>query len=235
MTKDQFEDMPDGAGRRATEEDYKRVWLYMKSRNRNPSVRTVCLELAAQNYLAPSVATSQRWAKKLGLSMVVEQSTTKAAEARNEDRREKRKAPNHSPEAIAEKTEKTVAQVERTLMTRMRELLKDDNSSTQLAITENRTRMAFNVALMEFYAENPSLLANVRDAAAFIDATTIASKLSGGPSIDIVLPKPGEVQADGISPGGHAMKTVNPLDKVEPALVTSFNEFKAKLREGAGT
>lgn len=231
---DKFEDMPDGAGKRATEEDYKRVWLYMKSRNRNPSVRTVITEIGAQNYLAPSVATSQRWAKKLGLSAVVETSPTRAAEDRNEDRREKRKPPNHTPAAIAEKTEKTVAQVERTLKDRMVELLKADNSSTQLAITENRTRMAFNVALMEFYAEHPGLLANVRDAAAFLDATTIAAKLSGGPSIDIVLPKPGEQPADGVSPAGHPMRTLNPLEKLDASLVTNFNEFRAKLRDGQG-
>ena len=96
--------------------------------------------------------------------------------------------------------------------------------------------MAFNVALMEFYAENPALLANVRDAAAFIDATTIAAKLSGGPSIDIVLPAPGDKQPDGVSPGGHPMKTVgSPLAQVEQGIVASFNEFKARMRDGAGT
>ena len=66
---DNFDDMPDGAGKRATEEDYSRVWRYMASRNRKPSVRTVLLELAAQNYIPPAVATSARWAKKLGLSL----------------------------------------------------------------------------------------------------------------------------------------------------------------------
>lgn len=228
-----FEDMPDGAGKRATEEDYKRIWLYMKSRNRNPSVRSVLAEITAQNYLPPAVATSARWARKLGLSEAVEPSVTKAADARVRDKREKRKAPDHAPAVIAEKTEKPVAQIERTLMTRMRELLKEDNSSTQLAITENRTRMAFNVALMEFYAENPTLLANVRDAAAFLDATTIASKLSGGPSIDITLPQNGDVQTEGVSPNGHPMKTVTSLDKVDTSLVTSFKDFQKRYGAGA--
>jgi hypothetical protein len=115
-------------------------------------------------------------------------------------------------------------------------LLKEENSSTQLAITDNRTRMAFNIALMEYYAENVQLLANVRDMAAFLDATTIASKLSGGPAIDIVLPKPGEVQADETSPGGHPMKTIgaDPLKQVDNGLVANFREFQARVRGGQG-
>jgi hypothetical protein len=231
---DKFEDMPDGAGKRASEEDYKRIWLYMQSRNRKPSVRSVLTEIVAQNYLPPAVATSQRWAKKLGLSETVEPSVTKAADARIRDKREKRRAPDTSPAAIEEKTGKTPAQVERTLLGRMKELLKEENSSTQLAIDENRTRMAFNIAVMEFYAENPTLLASPRDTAAFVDAATVASKLSGGAAIDITLPTPGEQTETGISPGGHLMKTVSPLAGVDQGLVTNFHEFTRKLRDGAG-
>lgn len=229
--KGEFDDMPDGAGKRATEEDYSRIWRYMASRNRKPSVRTVLLELAAQNFVPPAVATSARWAKKLGLSSEFTASTTQEAEKRQRQRRENAKPVTVTE--IADATGQEAPKVERTLLTRMRELLVAENSSTQLAITENRTRMAFNVALMEFYAENPSLLANVRDAAAFLDATTIASKLSGGPAIDIILPKQGEVQPDEVSPGGHPMKTVG-LEKVEPGLVTNFRDFQARLRNGQG-
>lgn len=227
MSKE-FDEMPDGGGKRCSEEDYSRIWRYMQSRNRNPSVRTVLLEIAAQNYLPPAVATSARWAKKLGLSSDHSASKTKEADARQRQRR--RNAEPVTVTAIAEATGQDAPKVERTLLTRMTDLLKADNSSTQLAITENRTRMAFNVALMEFYAENPQLLANVRDAAAFLDATTIASKLSGGPSIDITLPKQGEEPADGISPGGHPMKTVGNVDK---SLLGKFREFQA-TRNGAG-
>lgn len=228
--KGEFDDMPDGAGKRASEEDYSRIWRYMASRNRHPSVRTVLLELQAQNFVPPSVATSARWAKKLGLSSEVTASTTKEAESRQRKRREKVQPVTVTE--IAETTGQEPAKVERTLLTRMKELLeKDKFSSTELAITENRTRMAFNVALMEFYAENPALLANVRDAAAFLDATTIASKLSGGPSIDITLPQNGDGATE-TSPAGHPMKTVGQsMANVDHSLLSKFREFQ---RNGAG-
>lgn len=231
MSKE-FEDMPDGGGKRATEDDYVRIWRYMLSRNRNPSIRSVLEELKAQNYKTPAVATSQRWAKKLGLSAEVVASTAKEAAKRQSRRRSDAKPVTVTE--IADATGQDVPKVERTLLSRMKELMVETNSSTQLAITENRTRMAFNVALMEFYAENPQLLANVKDAAAFLDATTVAVKMSGGASIDIVLGKPGEEADSDVSPGGHLMKTVSPLAKLDGGIVASFKEFQAKLRDGAG-
>ena len=233
-----FEDMPDGAGKRATEDDYRRIWLHMKSRNRHPSIRSIMDEIAAQNFLPPSVATSQRWAKKLGLTAgPIEASDTASVDKRASNRKAKQRerAPEATAESLAEKTGQEPARIELTLKTRMTELLKADNSSTQLAITENRTRMAFNVALMEFYADNPTLLAGPRDTAALLDALTVSTKVSGGASIDITLPTPGEEPADGISPNGHPMKTVgSPIAKLDGNLVTSFNDFKARLRDGAG-
>lgn len=230
----EFDDMPDGGGKRATEEDYSRIWRYMASRNRKPSVRTVLLELAAQNYVPPAVATSARWAKKLGLSTDHSASPTQEAETRQRQRRDDVKPASLGE--LGEVAEKSPKMIETGLLGRMHELLKAENSSTQLAITENRTRMAFNVALMEFYAETPTLLADAKAAAAFIDAVTIASKLSGGASIDIILPKPGEQMADDTSPGGHPMKTIggDPLKMVEQGLVANFKEFQAKLRNGQG-
>jgi hypothetical protein len=74
--------------------------------------------------------------------------------------------PAEAAERVADKIDTPAETVERTLTARMKELLDRDNTSTQLAIDENRTRMAFNIALLEFYAENPALLANVRDSAA---------------------------------------------------------------------
>lgn len=238
---DKFEDMPDGAGKKATEDDYKRIWLYMKSRNRKPSIRSVCDEIKAQNYIPPSTAGSARWAKKLGLSETIAPSVTAAADKRVKDRRSGNKTvlpttPAEAAERVETKTGAPAEVVERTLTTRMKQLLHKDNTSTQMAIDENRTRMAFNIALLEFYADNPALLANVRDSAALIDAITVAAKLSGGASIDITLPQNGDQPADGVSPGGHPMKTVgSPLAKLDASLVTSFNEFKARMRDGAGT
>lgn len=237
---EKFDGMPDGAGKRATEDDYKRIWLYMKSRNRKPSVRSVLEELTAQNYAPPAVATSQRWAKKLGLSETVTPSVTAAAEKRVKDRRAGNKTvlpatPAEAAEKVADKVETPAATVERTLTTRMKVLLEKENSSTQMAIDENRTRMAFNIALLEFYAENPALLANVRDTAAFLDAMTVAAKLSGGASIDITLPAPGDQSADGISPGGHPMKMVgSPLANVDTSLVDKFRQFQSQVRDGQG-
>ena len=82
----------------------------------------------------------------------------------------------------------------------------------------------------------PSLLADAKSMAAFLDATTIASKLSGGPSIDIILPKQGEAQETDTSPGGHPMKTVgaDPLKSVDQGLVANFRDFQAKFRNGQG-
>lgn len=236
---DKFDGMPDGAGKRATEDDYKRIWLYMKSRNRKPSVRSVLVELKAQNYVPPAVASSQRWAKKLGLSETVKPSVTAAADRKANNRRckQRERAPEQTTEKLAEKTGQTPEQVVVSFKSRMIELLKAENSSTQIAITENRTRMAFNIALMEFYAEKPEqLLANVRDAAAFLDATTIAAKLSGGASIDITLPQGGDQQhPDGISPAGFPMKTVGAqLANVDTSLVDKFRKFQSQMRDGQG-
>jgi hypothetical protein len=233
---DKFEDMPDGAGKKYTDEDYKRVWLYMKSRNRKPSVRSVCEELKAQNYIPPSTAGSARLAKKLGLSETAKKSTTAAADKRVKDRRSGNKTvlpatPTEVAERVETKIDTPAAVVERTLTTRMKQLLDRDNTSTQMAIDENRTRMAFNIALLEFYAENPALLANVRDSAALIDAITVAAKLSGGASIDITLPQGGDQPADGVSPGGHPMKTVGNIDT---SLRDRFAAFQAQLRDAQG-
>jgi hypothetical protein len=233
---DKFEDMPDGAGKKATEADYKRVWLYMKSRNRKPSVRSIRDELKAQNYAPPSTAGSARWAKKLGLSETVERSETKAADKRVSNRRSSNKmvlpeTPAEAAERVADKIETPAETVERTLTARMKALLAKDNTSTQMAIDENRTRMAFNIALLEFYAENPALLANVRDSAALIDAITVAAKLSGGASIDITLPQGGDQPTDGVSPGGHPMKTIGNIDT---SLRDRFAAFQAQLRDAQG-
>lgn len=87
-------------------------------------------------------------------------------------------------------------------------------TAAQLAIRENRARMALNIIIAERMASKSELLLlDMRGTAALVDALTVASKLSGGAAIDVKPPgmMAGEVSApiNGISPNGHPMKELN--------------------------
>lgn len=184
---------------------------HMKSRNKSTSVRSVSAELVACGFDASIATTARRLREAKGFTQLQTKSPTKAAERRVSDRRHHRKAEQPSGEGTITPAE-LLGLDEATLIPKMAELLVDATSSTQLAIRENRARMALNIIIAETMASKaPVLLLDMRGTAALVDALTVAAKLSGGASIDIIIPTDADRnnEVNGVSPGGHPMREVN--------------------------
>jgi hypothetical protein len=120
------------------------------------------------------------------------------------------------------------------LVATMKTLLEEENTSTSLAIRENRVRMALNIIIAERMAAKPDvLLVDMRSTAALVDALTIASKLSGGASIDIHVPTVAEMRAEKAIYNG-TMKDVTPVVP-KSALAIDFELWRKKRADGGKT
>lgn len=222
---------PSGEGM-PTDDQIKEARDYLKRHNRNASVRSTHAELVANGF-SLGVATVGR-----SLSEVAggnppspdQPSPTGKSEKRNSARRTRRKQTvAKEPLKIADLVLPPEKVAEIATMTA---LLTETNSSTTLAIRENRSRMALNIVLMEEMAARPALLLlDMRGTAALVDALTVATKLSGGASIDITVPNPGEAVAmDNPSLNGHGMKDITP---VKGPLSDELEAFRRKREADA--
>jgi hypothetical protein len=118
------------------------------------------------------------------------------------------------------------------LVSAMAKLLEEANTSTVLAIKENRVRMALNVVIAERMAASPGLLLlDMRGAAALVDALTMASKLSGGASIDIHVPALHEMRKAADARRAEDAKVIEPATKTE--LQSNIEAYRLKRNNGA--
>lgn len=208
---DEFDDAFGGEGM-PTQDQVIKTRDFLKRHNRKFSIRPVQAELTARGF-SISIAQVQRKLKEVeggnppDVSSGIKPAVDRMDGARDARKREAKK-PSAAPPVL---TPEDVNLPEDVKLKQMVDLLVESNTSTQLAIMENRHRMALNIVIMERMAATPSLLMlDLRGTAAAIDALTVASKLSGGASIDITIPtgKPADAPTDGVSPGGHPMKTI---------------------------
>lgn len=228
----EFDDDSLGGSGFPTVEQVVKLHGYLKSRNRSTSTRKMADELEARGFTIGS-ATVGRILKEAGLSTPPhkksEKNIKKAENRVNAHRHRRKKMAAAEPVAAAAMLlpPEKVAEI-----ASLAALMVNDNSSTSMAIRENRTRMALNIIVMELMAAKPELmLIDMRGSAALIDALTVATKLSGGASIDVTVPNPGavDVQSNGnghdISPNGHTMKDITP---VKGPLSDELDAFRRK-------
>lgn len=242
------DDVADGAGRVPTKLQIIAVRNYLKSHNRDFSIRKTRDELLARNFKA-NLSAVQRSLKGVEGGIPPHPKGATKAERRAIDRRgqdrylaKKRRAPAPPPPletvtiVMAETDAPETATPERPSRTpepevklsTLVELLVEANSSTQLAIRENRMRMALNIILLEQMAAKPAmLLLDMTGTARLIDALTIATKLSGGASIDVVVPIRGDQPV--ANSNGHDMVDVTPSSQ----LVTSIEKWRREQKNGA--
>lgn len=221
---------PSGEGR-PTDDQVKEARDYLLRHNRNASVRSTHAELVANGF-ALSIPTVARALKGTGRpEQPRKPSPIAKAEARVSNRRavegrvKGEKKEEGKPDLLIANLTLTPDQTKE--LATMAGLLVDTNSSTSLAIKENRARMALNIVLMEHMAARPELmLLDMRGTGLLVDALTVASKLSGGASIDITVPNPGgAVPMDNPSPGGHPMRDITP---VKGPLSDELDAFRRK-------
>lgn len=225
---------------------------YLKRHERNHSLDKVIEELKARGF-SPARSTVGRVLKadkegkslpepepKIGKTKGARQRTIEDRRARRDNKppHEKKDAPPNPALEFLRLPEDTVRQV-----VTLASLIAAENTSTKLAIDENRARMALNTVLMHHMAARPELmLLDMRGTASLIDALTMATKLSGGAAIDITVANPGREQPHGavngvtangheISPNGHAMKDVTP---VRSPLSDELEHFRRKRAMGNG-
>jgi hypothetical protein len=216
---DQFRDDEDALGGSGTPTDAQILAVrdYLRSRNRNASTRKVHKELIVRGFSIGEstvirklgVVDGKAWAIKK-YPPKVKKSLTVEADRRLTDRRSNNatKPPKEKPVAL---TLADVALDDETTIAKIADLVKAANSSTHLAVEENRARMALNIIIAQRMAATPGLLMlDMRGTAALVDALTVAAKLSGGASIDIRVPVPGMNGALNGNGNGHGMIDVTP-------------------------
>lgn len=221
---------PSGAGR-PTDDQVKEARDYLLRHNRNGSVRSTHAELMANGFTLsiPTVARALKGTGKPPPSKVA--SPIAKAEHRVTNRRvvEGRVKGNKAEEAKIGLADLILPPDTVKEIVTMAALLSTENSSTVLAIRENRSRMALNIVLMEHMAARPELLLlDMRGTGLLVDALTVAAKLSGGASMDVTVPNQAAVDAVALenpSPGGHPMRDITP---VKGPLSDEIAAFRAK-------
>lgn len=206
-----------------------RVRDYLKRHNRNHDVRTVADEMKGMGWSVSPATVQRRLDGVKGGNPSRPNDLMKEVSERRDDRKKSKGKPN-----LAEAPIKTSDLLDDpTVIAKLADLVKDGNSSTMLAVRENRARMALNVIIAETMAANSKLLLlDMRGTAALVDALTSGTKLSGGHAIDITIPTDEDRKNAqlGISPTGNAMKDITP--QPEPALVTSIARWKRDQKNG---
>jgi len=220
MSTEFQDDIAAGNGRRPEQREVVAVRDYLKSHNRAHSVMATYVELKARDFNI-SKSTVGRDLKEADETEPNENPVRKAKTRAKENRRITAKS-DVKPVDIKPADVKLPPDV---AIPQLIELLKNDNSSTQLAIDENRARMALNIVICHWLAAKPELmLLDMRGAAALIDALTVGAKLSGGASIDVTI------STGNSSANGHEMKDVTPQVS---AVVAEIDKWRHARQSGA--
>jgi len=243
MTEALEDDLFGGDGGMPTHEQVLKVRDYLRRHNRikvgfNPNdkrgVRPTWRELIARKFKI-SIATVNR--VLLAADLGVPYSNTKYSDKKGfakdydgipgEIKERGNEAPGKDKVSLTLKDLKLTSN--KLIPTVMRLL---ENTSTELAVRENRVRMALNIIIAERMALQPNLLMlDMKSTAALVDSLTVASKLSGGSSIDIKIPTASELRAERAN--GHEMKVVEQVPK--SALAQDLDAYRQKQAKGVKT
>jgi len=230
MTEPFEDDIVDGDGRKATQEDAQKVYDWLVSRRRTATVNCVLDELMARNFTA-SRSTVGRYIKRAPDIPPNPGAPPKNPIADATHRVASRRSTNAGMQIENQEIAQAVGTINthtEQSITTIAELTAADRTSTALAILENRERMALNIIVMRKMADKPDLLLlDMRGAAALIDALTCAAKLSGGASIDISVGGDEPRALNGAN--GHDMKDVTPDEKTS-ALIEQIATWRGQQR-----
>jgi hypothetical protein len=194
MTETFEDDCPDGGGGRPTKAQVEKVRDHLQRRRPHVHVTLNMLrdEMTARNFVIPRASLARLIPGKRKPP-----STTDRVENRVTSRRFKNKREPAPPPKLAEIVPEVVAEIAKNIETAivpidprlsLEDLTRKDQTSTMLAILENRERMALNIIIMRTMAQYPErMIVDMRSTAALVDALTIAAKLSGGAAIDITV------------------------------------------------
>jgi len=228
MTTDDFDDLPRGNGKQhPTVEEAAKVYFHVKRTQPRVSLQIVSDRLIALGFKTSKGSVGRYLQGVEG----VELSTQSKKHDDAEKRAQRRKLNNRhehkkdgSPVADAIKD----ALKDEALIEKFVKLLENNadgvpvNSSAQLAIMENRARMALNVVIAHQMSRKPELLLlDMRGSAALVDALTVASKLSGGAALDISRPA-----GSGDEATPQSLNGANGHDKEESGLATDLMAYR---------
>lgn len=196
MTTDDFDDLPRGNGKQhPTVEEATKVYFHVKRTQPKVSLQIVADRLVALGFKTSKGSVGRYLQGVEGVEELTQSKKHDGAEKRAQRRKLNNRHEHKKAEGgeVAQAIEKLAETVDLgglivTLLEKDKEG-KPRLSSTELAIMENRARMAFNIVIAEQMARMPQrVLIDMRGTAAMIDALTVASKLSGGGAIDISRP-----------------------------------------------
>lgn len=235
MTTDDFDDLPRGNGEKPTKEQAIAVYHSLRRRNRAHGTSDVLKTLIDLGFSTARSSVGRMLQGVEGREPLphVNPAETRRRRARTNNRhqhkREKEGNEGKPTATVAGAADAIDPEKLGAVTARLVELLKKNGaepalSSTELAITENRTRMALNIVIAEAMAQRPEiLLLDMRGTAALVDALTVACKLSGGSAIDVSMPSAVHGATNGS--GAYPMKEINP-----PPQVTDFSAKLAAFR-----
>lgn len=215
MTTTFEDDCPDGGGGRPTKAQAEKIRDHLQRRRPNVHVTLNMLrdEMAARNFVISRAGLGRLVVIKHKPASTIDRVENRVTARRFKNKREHVEPPKPAevvPEIVAEiakKVETAIVPIDPRLS--LEELTRKDQTSTMLAILENRERMALNIIIMRTMADNPEkMIVDMRQTAALVDALTIAAKLSGGASIDITMGHNDHPPLNGA--GNGEMKDVTP-------------------------
>ena len=248
---DDFDDLPSGSGESPTKEQVLAVYNYLRARGRDTGTGSVLEEVKALGFTTSRASIGRKLDGAPGRAEPPKCTPAKKPEAERAkkppqkldtpEKRTQRKWLNNKHEhkiaspseaavkSIGEVASKLIEQLaDDTFAADMKELMSKEgggpkHSSTDLAIEQSRVWMAAGIALGRRMVDRIDIaMLDLRGAAALYDALTCGVKVSGGAAIDISKPSAAQPQANGVSPGGFAMKELNP----GPNLASDLSQFR---------
>lgn len=217
---------PSGEGM-PTLDQVKETSLYLQVHNREFGPRPAHRELLANGFDI-GIATVQRWLKgKVPKTEDEKLQTPKAKKDRLVSKRRKAKALVAKDAKAPERPKLTELNDDEKAV--LAELIGAPGAlkrNSEIALLENKVRMALNIILMKRMIAKPELLIlDMRGTAALVDSLTTSSKVSGGAAFEVLAP--GEKSSH---EGNGAMKDVTPHPNV-----TSIESFERFRHNGKGT
>lgn len=218
---DDFEDAPPSGSGMPTRAETHATLAYLSRHNRPFGIRPVLAELKANGFEI-SFATVQRHLRE----EVVKPDAPEIAHIRADIRAglQKTRPVAVTAAATPEQQETARKAVEDSVAERIGNIIgKPDNlkSNAEIALHENKIRMALNILLMQMLMERPErILVDLRGAAALIDAMTISAKVSGAAAFEVLPP--------GVKSDGSDMKNVTPEPVEKTATQLSIADFRRK-------
>ena len=225
LMTDKFEDGPPTGSGYPTVDQVVETREYLKRRNRNSGITPVMDEMIANGFDISHASVGRALKDKPG-GEVAARKKIRQPESANKPKRDVRyRAKKNAKQGPEKATLESLTPAEVIIL---KDIIGDWGNlkkNCDIALVENKVRMALNIILMRRLIERPELmLIDMRGAAALIDSMTISSKVSGGASFEVIAP------GDKPEVDGNGMKDITPKPQV--ASIQAFRRFR---ENGKGT